>query len=104
MNTPRIKPIDWLQAGVICVFLGALGVHLDGPGIMDYADSTAATQAREQAMAERRAQLAAARMCGSENAVAHWTSDTQLVCRTKHGRLPRTVKNAAAPATVVGAL
>ena len=80
MDKGRITVGDWVLASIVALGLGALGVHLDGPGINDYADSAAVQQARAEAKFAKAAQAA----CGAN---AGWqTVDGHTVqCTTKRG-------------------
>ncbi len=80
MDRGKITLGDWVLATFVAIGLGALGVHLDGPGINQYADSSAVQQARAEARFAKAAQAA----CGAN---AGWqTIDGYTVqCLTKRG-------------------
>ena len=80
MDKGRITVGDWVLASIVALGLGALGVHLDGPGINDYADSAAVQQARAEARFAKAAQAA----CGA-NAGWQLVDGHTVQCSTKRG-------------------
>ena len=80
MDKGKITVGDWVLASIVALGLGALGVHLDGPGINDYADSAAVQQARAEARFAKAAQAA----CGT-NAGWQLVDGHTVQCLTKRG-------------------
>lgn len=81
MDKGRITVGDWVLASIVAVAVGALGVHLDGPGINEYADSSAVQQARAEARFAKAAQAA----CGA-NAGWQLVDGHTVQCTTKRGK------------------
>ncbi len=81
MDKGKITLGDWVLATFVAIGLGALGVHLDGPGISDYGDSAAVQQARAEAKFAKAAQAA----CGS-NAGWQLVDGHTVQCLTKRGQ------------------
>ena len=80
MDKGRITVGDWVLASIVAIGLGALGLHLDGPGLSDYADSSAVQQARADAKFAKAAQAA----CGT-NAGWQLVDGHTVQCSTKRG-------------------
>jgi len=82
---------DFILSSILVMFF-LLCLAYVGPAIDDHSGENAvAAEAAKQQRQQKRFALAAARICGSENAVARPTGrEGEIVCVTKRGFITRT--------------